>query len=30
MGVSIDKIIERDPVIDLPAEEPLAVGAKTR
>ncbi len=30
MGVSIDKIVERDPVIDLPAEEPVKVTAAAR
>lgn len=30
MGVSIDKIVERDPVIDLPAEEPVATTATAR
>jgi tartronate-semialdehyde synthase len=30
MGVSIDKIVERDPVIDLSAEAPVAVGSATR
>jgi hypothetical protein len=24
MGVSIDKIVERDPVIDIPADAPIA------
>jgi tartronate-semialdehyde synthase len=27
MGVSIDKIVERDPVIDIPADAPVAVPA---
>ena len=26
MGISIDKIVERDPVIDLPEAVPAAVG----
>jgi tartronate-semialdehyde synthase len=30
MGVSIDKIVERDPVIDLPAEEPVKATAGAR
>lgn len=30
MGVSIDKIVERDPVIDLPAEEPVRAPAGAR
>jgi tartronate-semialdehyde synthase len=30
MGVSIDKIVERDPVIDLPAEEPVKEAAVAR
>jgi tartronate-semialdehyde synthase len=30
MGVSIDKIVERDPVIDLPADEPVEVTAAAR
>ncbi len=30
MGASIDKIVERDPVIDLPAEEPVATTATAR
>jgi tartronate-semialdehyde synthase len=30
MGVSIDKIVERDPVIDLPAEEPVKAAAGVR
>jgi tartronate-semialdehyde synthase len=30
MGVSIDKIIEREPVIDLPAPEPVPATAATR
>ena len=30
MGVSIDKIIEREPVVDLPAEEAVAATAATR
>ncbi len=30
MGVSIDKIVERDPVIDLPVEEPVATTTTTR
>jgi len=30
MGISIDKIVERDPVIDLPAEAPVAVGSVAR
>ncbi len=30
MGVSIDKIVERDPVIDLPAEEPVKATAAAR
>jgi tartronate-semialdehyde synthase len=30
MGISIDKIVERDPVIDLPAEAPVAVGSAAR
>jgi tartronate-semialdehyde synthase len=30
MGISIDKIVERDPVIDLPEEAPVAVGSAAR
>jgi tartronate-semialdehyde synthase len=30
MGASIDKIIEREPVIDLPAEAPVAEPAAVR
>ena len=30
MGASIDKIVERDPVIDLPAEEPVTATATAR
>jgi tartronate-semialdehyde synthase len=30
MGVSIDKIVERDPVIDLPADEPVKATAGAR
>jgi tartronate-semialdehyde synthase len=30
MGVSIDKIVERDPVVDLPAEEPVKAAAGAR
>jgi len=30
MGASIDKIVERDPVVDLPAEEPVKVTAAVR
>jgi tartronate-semialdehyde synthase len=30
MGVSLDKIIERDPVVDLPADEPATIPAAVR
>ena len=30
MGASIDKIVERDPVVDLPAEEPVKAAAAVR
>jgi len=30
MGVSIDKIVERDPVVDLPVEEPAKATAVAR
>jgi tartronate-semialdehyde synthase len=30
MGVSIDKIVERDPVIDIPADEPVKAAAGAR
>jgi hypothetical protein len=30
MGVSIDKIVERDPVIDIPADAPVTEPAAVR
>jgi tartronate-semialdehyde synthase len=30
MGVSIDKIVERDPIIDIPADAPVAEPAAVR